>query len=336
MLEGFNISTQILIFLLSGSIIWYFSHKLSHIVDFLNDEFKLGAAFGGTILLSLVVNLPEVAIVIKGTLQGDTSLAIGNILGGIAIQTVLLGFFDFMTRKEAHPITTITSNTNAISQGIFLVLILSLVILGSQLDQMHVNLRISPIEILIVIAWVLSLLTLKRCEAGNLIPMPEINPEHGIKYSRKKAIFYMMLISIIILFFGYILAETSEQIATHYQVSGVVFGATILSLVTALPEISGGLAFIKTKKYNILVSDIFGGNSFLPLLFLLANILNSASILPEARKTDLYLTALSMILTLTFVLGMVIKFPKRYFGIGLDSWIAIVIYITGVFGLYFI
>ena len=90
-----------------------------------------------------------------------------------------------MTRKEAHPITTITSNTNAISQGIFLVLILSLVILGSQLDQMHVNLRISPIEILIVIAWVLSLLTLKRCEAGNLIPMPEINPEHGIKYSRK-------------------------------------------------------------------------------------------------------------------------------------------------------
>ena len=89
MLEGFNISTQIIIFLLSGSIIWYFSHKLSHIVDFLNDEFKLGAAFGGTILLSLVVNLPEVAIVIKGTLQGDTSLAIGNILGGIAIQTVL-------------------------------------------------------------------------------------------------------------------------------------------------------------------------------------------------------------------------------------------------------
>jgi hypothetical protein len=43
MLEGFNISTQIIIFLLSGSIIWYFSHKLSHIVDFLNDEFKLGA-----------------------------------------------------------------------------------------------------------------------------------------------------------------------------------------------------------------------------------------------------------------------------------------------------
>ena len=336
MIESLSLTVQILIFIISGGIIWYFSNKLSHIVDFINEEYKLGAAFGGTILLSLIVNLPEVAIVIKGTLQGDTSLAIGNILGGIAIQTVLLAFFDFKKRKESQPLSTITSNTNSISQGVFLSLILALVVLGTQLDSMYVSTRISIIEVLILIAWVLSLLTLKRCEAGNLIPMPEVNANHGIKTTRKKAIFSIITIAIVILFFGFILAETSEHIAHSMNISGVVFGATILSLITALPELSGGIAFIKSKSYNVLISDIFGGNSFLPLLFLLANILNKGSILPEAKKADLYLTALSIVLTLTFVIGMIIKFPKRKFGIGVDSWVAIVIYILGMIVLIFI
>ena len=336
MIESLSLTVQILIFIISGGIIWYFSNKLSHIVDFINEEYKLGAAFGGTILLSLIVNLPEVAIVIKGTLQGDTSLAIGNILGGIAIQTVLLAFFDFKTRKESQPLSTITSNTNSISQGVFLSLILALVVLGTQLDSMYVSTRISIIEVLILIAWVLSLLTLKRCEAGNLIPMPEVNANHGIKTTRKKAIFSIITIAIVILFFGFILAETSEHIAHSMNISGVVFGATILLLITALPELSGGIAFIKSKSYNVLISDIFGGNSFLPLLFLLANILNKGSILPEAKKADLYLTALSIVLTLTFVIGMIIKFPKRKFGLGVDSWVAIVIYILGMIGLIFI
>lgn len=92
MIESLSLTIKILIFIISGGVIWYFSNKLSHIVDFINDEYKLGAAFGGTILLSVIVNLPEVAIVIKGTLQGDPSIALGNILGGIAIQTVLLAF----------------------------------------------------------------------------------------------------------------------------------------------------------------------------------------------------------------------------------------------------
>ena len=64
MIESLSLTVQILIFIISGGIIWYFSNKLSHIVDFINEEYKLGAAFGGTILLSLIVNLPEVLIVI--------------------------------------------------------------------------------------------------------------------------------------------------------------------------------------------------------------------------------------------------------------------------------
>lgn len=331
-----SISINIFLFLLSGGLIWYFSNKLSVIVEFLTEEYKLGSAFGGTLLLSVIVNLPEVVIVAYGTLKGDTSLALGNILGGIAIQTTLLVLFDFASRKEKLPLTTLTSNVNSVTQGLFLALILGLVVLGAQFKDEYVMFRAAPIELFIVGAWVLSLFLVKKCELMNVIPgQPQAELKHK-KYTKKSAMSYLILIAIIILFFGVILANTSEGIAHHFHISGVVFGATVLSLITALPEISGGLAFVKHKQYQPIISDIFGGNAFLPLLFLLASLISNRSILTDAHKTDLYLTSLSIILTLIFTIGMVIKSPRRFLHMGLDSWAALIIYAIAIVGLTYI
>ena len=80
--------------------------------------------------------------------------------------------------------------------------------------------------------------------------------------------------------------------------SGVLFGATVLAAATSLPELSTGLASMKLQDYQLAVSDIFGGNAFLPVLFLLASLLSGEAVLPHAQKTDIYLTGLGMFLTL--------------------------------------
>lgn len=331
-----SITAQIILFLISAGLIWFFSNRLAAVVEFISEEFNLGSAFGGTIMLATITNLAEIAIIAKGTISGDTSLAVGNILGGIAIQTLLLSFFDFYGRKEKTPLSTLISGHGSILQGLFLVFILGLVVLGSQIEPMFVDYRVSPIETAILFMWVFSLLIIKKCEADGLIPIPERNSIHSKKYSRPKALAYLLIISLVILIFGYILAETSENISTYFNITGVVFGATILSLVTALPEISSGIVFVKTKNYLPISGDILGGNAFLPVLFLLASLLSNHSILPEARKSDLYLTSLGIILTLIFLIGMIIKYPKKLFGMGLDSWAAVIFYILGIIGLFFV
>lgn len=333
MFESLSISYSIALFLISAAIIWYFSNKLSGLVDFIDDAFGLGDAFGGTILLSIVTNLPELTIVTIGTVQGDTAMATGNILGGIAVQTLLLSLFDFASRKEKKPLSTLTSHSNSIAQGLFLCVILALVLMGTQFQRELMNHRFAPVEVSILVVWLLSLLVLKKSEKSQLLPKTKEKRSAQESESGRKALLSLVGVAGLILVFGVILTKTSENIAAHFEIDGVVFGATVLALVTSLPEISGGLAFVRERRYVPVISDIFGGNAFLPVLFLLANLISHESVLTEAHKSDIYLAALSIAMTLVFIIGMVIKSPKRFCSLGLDSWVAIVIYVLGIAGL---
>lgn len=335
-----SITSAILLFLVSGLLIWHFSNKLSGVVDAIDERWNLGDAFGGTIMLSVVTNLPEMVIVVTGTLQGNTSIALGNILGGIAMQTLLLVLFDHATRKnEPQPLCTLASAPAALIQGVFLCIILALVIAGAQFNQSFVSHRISPVETGIVATWLITLWLLHRTGHNKAVrssrpAAASVSP--GIPLSNRQAVVSLAFIGAIILIFGYFLATTSETIADHFGLSGVVFGATVLAFVTSLPEISSGLAYVKERKYAPIMADILGGNAFLPVLFLLANLLAGRSILTDAHHADIYLTALSIILCLVFLSGMILQPQRRAWRLGPDSWCMLIIYALGMAGLVYV
>jgi len=78
------------IFLASAVVIWVAGIWLSQYTDVLADRLHLGQALGGLILLAVATNLPEIAITYSAAASGKVDVAVSNILGGIAIQTVVL------------------------------------------------------------------------------------------------------------------------------------------------------------------------------------------------------------------------------------------------------
>ena len=113
----------------------------------------------------------------------------------------------------------------------------------------------------------------------------------------------------------------------------MLFGATVLALATSLPEISTGLQAVKQGDDNLAMSDIFGGNAFLPVLFLVATVISGQAILPQSNTSDVYLTALAALLTLVYAVGLLFRPRRRIAGMGVDSFVVLVLYAVGIGGL---
>jgi cation:H+ antiporter len=115
--------------------------------------------------------------------------------------------------------------------------------------------------------------------------------------------------------------------------TGVLFGSTFLAAATALPEVSTGLQAVRMGDYQLAMSDIFGGNAFLPVLFLVASLLSGSAVLPLAQDTDIYLTALGALLTVVYVYGLIFRPRRMVLRMGLDSFTVLALYAVGIAGL---
>lgn len=340
-----------LVFVAAAAAIWVAGVQLSKQTDVLSTRLHLGAALGGLILLAVATNLPEIAIVASAALSGNVGVAVGNILGGIAIQTVVLVALDAFGIRGRRPLTYQAASLVLVLEGVLVVAVLAVVVAGSQLPAGLIWWRLTPAPVLITILWVVGLLLLQR--AGKHLPWHESgeapdNQEPPKGHSQQKAeqdatvkrvstaksatIFGIS--ALVTLAAGVALERSGDAIAGHIGLSGVLFGATVLAAATSLPELSTGLTSVRQGDYQLAVSDIFGGNAFLPVLFLVATLLSGKTVLPHAQNTDIYLTALGMLLTLVYVAGLLFRPQHRRARMGIDSIVVLVLYAVGVAGLF--
>lgn len=348
MFEQISLPLLSVFFGVAAAIVWVAGIYVSKTADVLSSRFGLGEALGGAILLAIVTNLPEIAITASGAMRNQLGIATGNILGGIAIQTVVLVILDAFGLGKKAPLTSHAASLDLVLEALLVVAVLTVVVMGHQLPDSLIWKGITPDDVLISGTWIAGLYLIGK--ARNALPWQSRGEAPGgqrrrttlqkreradqKKSSTTWAVTVFVIAAVATLAAGVVLQQTSETIAKHLGMTGVVFGATILAAVTALPEVSTGLAAVKLGDYKLAISDIFGGNAFLPVIFLVATLVSGKSVLPGATKSDMYLTALGMLLTVVYVYGLVFR-PRRQIGrVGIDSVVVLVLYVLGVAGLF--
>jgi cation:H+ antiporter len=119
-------------------------------------------------------------------------------------------------------------------------------------------------------------------------------------------------------------------------VNGVIFGATVLAGVTALPEISSGIAAVRLGDNALAIGDIFGGNAFQVCLFLVADLIAGRPVLPSAGNQNAWLAALGIALTAVYGFGVISRPMHTRFRLGPDSLLALGLFCLGITGLFFV
>ncbi|MDQ6626569.1 MAG: sodium:calcium antiporter [Verrucomicrobiota bacterium] len=348
-LDHASLTVLLLVFAAAAAAVWVAGVHLSNATDVLAHRFGMGEALGGLILLAIVTNLPELAITVSAAMSGELGIAIGNVLGGIAIQTAVLALLDVFGLGKKDGLTYRAASLVLVLEGVLVIAVLTLTIIGHELPATLIFARMTPAGVAIAVVWVAGLFLINRARtdlpwhSGGDAPGGQAKPRgHSVKQTSELAknsstAWHVMVFAVgalVTLVAGVALEVSGEAIAKRTGMSGVLFGATVLAAATALPEVSTGLASVKLGDYKMAFSDIFGGNAFLPVLFLLATLVSGEAVLPKAHPTDIYLTALGMLLTCVYIGGLVFRPRRQVARMGVDSLLVLVLYAVGIAGLF--
>ncbi len=336
------------IFLGSAAAIWAAGVVLSRAVDSVDARIGLGQALGGLILLGVVTSLPEIAITISAAASGHLEVAIGNLLGGIAVQTVVLAMLDVGMKRTQRPLSATAGSLVLALEASTVVAVVTLALLGTQLPRSASLGGLSPASVVILAAWLIGLLAVRHAnrEPGWEAHAPQASPGRPTRshphpdaedpYAKRSnawvgAVF--ALCALVTLCAGVAIEESGSTLAGRAGLGGAVFGATFLAAATALPELSTGLAAVRAGNHQLAMSDIFGGNAFMPVLFVVADLVSGTPALPSAQGTDVWLAGLGVLVSAIYAAGVILRPRRNRLRMGLDSRLVIAVYVIGIAGL---
>jgi cation:H+ antiporter len=342
-------TTAVLALFLCGALITFVAGvNLAKATDALDERFGLGEAIGGMILLSVAGSLPELAITVSAAASGHLSLAAGNLIGGVAMQTFVLVIADAFVRGK-RPLSTCAASLVPALEGLLVIAVVTVVVMSAVLPASASIGSVSLGSIAIVVIWVVGMILLNRTRTRTdlaLVVAADDDPRVATAaeapdategmMTGKQAIILFGIASVVTLCSGVLLEKTGSQLAADWNMNGVLFGATILAAASALPEISSGITGARLGRYTLVFGDMFGGNAFQVTLFLVADLVAREPVLPSEGASNAWIGCVGIVMTAVFVTGILMRPRQRRWKLGPDAWVATLIYVLGLWGLIYI
>jgi cation:H+ antiporter len=338
----------VIVFALGVGLTWVAGVSLAKTTDALDVRLGLGEELGGILLLAIAGSLPELAITVSAAAQGNLDLAAGNLIGGIAVQTMVLVICDIAVGRE-RPLTYLVGALTPVLEGMLVVLVVSGVLMGSLLKpSTAIGGVVSPASIAIVVVWLVGVYVINRVRKDPRwsVSMPGSRPgrrhrrephrEAPHPFAQRSTVQVAAIFAAacaVTLVAGVGLELSGNSLASRAGINGVIFGATVLATATALPEISSGIAAVRLGDNALALGDIFGGNAFQVCLFLLADLIAGSPVLPKAGHLNSWLASLGVALTAVYVIGVVGRPYRCLARLGPDSLLALVVFALGITGM---
>lgn len=161
-------------------------------------------------------------------------------------------------------------------------------------------------------------------------------PEEGLgQLSSRRLYIYSTVTGLAILVAGWALAQTGDALAEQTNLGASFVGVALVAGSTSLPELSTTLGAVRRGNHEMAVSNILGTNCLEVALFFLADVVyREGPILAGTDRSAFFAAALGMAVTCTYLLALLERRDRTILGMGIGSFAVLLIYFTGLAGLY--
>lgn len=335
---------NVVLFLVASVIIWGSGTRLEKLAATLSERTGLGEAFTGMLLLAAATSLPELATTITAVvILKNPTLAVHNLLGGVALQTLIIAIADLAQRRRGA-LTSFDPKVSLLTQGVGLILLLQVAIAGIAAKGVPVVFATSGWLLLVLLAYLGTVFLVQRARKPQWKPTSEHKPdprplaaEVSDDRSTRKLWVAFAGLSLLVLAGGVLATHTAEGLASQTGLGDAFLGATLLAAATSLPEVSTTLSAARNGRFTAAISNVFGSNAFDVTLLLLADLLHrESSVLAHAGPTAIFTATVGSAMTCIYVWGMIEREDRTVLRLGWDSVVVTLVYGVGMTVLYFI
>tara|TARA_R110002072_G_scaffold13426_2_gene56386 strand:+ start:25802 stop:26947 length:1146 start_codon:yes stop_codon:yes gene_type:complete len=343
-LNELSLPLNVVVFTIGAALVWFAGTKLSQYVDLFADRTGMGKAFAGALLLGGATSLPELATTITASWSGAAQLAGANLLGGVVMQIAVLAMIDVAVLR-GRPLTLFSPNSSLLMAGVLLIALVALASAAVSAGELFSFAGIGFWPVALFLAYVGSIWVIYRYEGdprwqprGEIAQPPESARDLKDAYqsayesvSTKKLIALFFAASSVVLVGGFLVAKTGESIAEQTGIGQSFVGATLVALATSLPEVSTTYSAVRFGAYSMAAANILGTNSLEVALFLPADMAyREGAIFDAMNPSDAFLAAIGIVVTGVYLWGILERRDKTVFGMGVDSFAVMVVYLGGL------
>ena len=339
--ETWSFFFSVCVFLLSTVLIVGFGHWLAKLADHLADRTGLGEALMGALFLGAATSLPEMTTTSTAAATAHAELAVSTALGGIAAQTVFLSLAD-STYKRANLEHAAASMTN-VMQGLLAIVLISMIILGYVTHQVQ-WFGIHPVTPFMIGSYLYGLHLVYKTQAQpmwnpqkTLETKPDVpNPHDGFGPTSLPWLWSQLGFSALVVgVAGWLMTKAGIAISIHTGLSETIIGVVFLAISTSFPELVTALAAVRCGALTLAIGGILGGNAFDTLLVPLSDIIyESRTIYGAISLRQVFMMALTLLLTAILIMGLVRREKSGIGNIGFESFFILVLYIGAIVFLF--
>ena len=335
---------NVLAFTTATAVVWAAGTRMVLFSDEVAERFHLGRAFIGLILLATITSLPEVVTTFTASAAGNAALALGNLFGGVTMQTAILALVDFTVVRYA--LTSWPRKPTHALEAVFLIVFLTILVVISIVGERELLWQVGIGGLALFLAYPLVITTLRRYDKRETwapIDFPEaeagphlVTRRAALGAMSNRALFLRITAAgTLILAAGYAATVSADEIARLSGLGASFVGLALLAAATSAPEVSTTFAAARMGNYTMAISNIFGSNLIMVALIFPADIVyREGPILQELSPGLMISIVCGILVTAIYVAGLLIRRTPRLMSGGLDSAFVIVVYLASLAAAY--